>query len=171
MEQDLNSIIAILFIFIISLGVIFFFNVTVRYIGRITRWELFIIIIIMGFSLGYVVSLISYQQSLPEIRDLKRETDLQLISDGLATYFKAIGYDKKVFDTIPNCPQTQYIGTSANTINLVEPLEEYYLNSMPIDPFAKSIENSFYTICIKENLRIVLSAPKSELTDVISVIK
>lgn len=171
MNIDNNEIFAILMIFIITLGIIFFLNVTVRYMGRITRFEMVIIIIIMGFSFGYLVSLISYQQSLPAIRDLKRQTDLQLIADSLDSYFKSNEYNSRIINILPKCPETKYIGTDLETVNLVDILEDEYLSEMPIDPFARSTKNSYYTICINPNLRIELSAPKSEESDVISVIK
>lgn len=171
MNDDTNAVVAILFIFIISLGIIFFFNITVRYFGSISRFQLFLIIIIMGFSLGYVVSLISYQQSLPEVRDLQRETDLQLIADGLDAYFNSQEYDKALYVSIPKCPVKEYIGTTEGAIDLVSILEDNYLSQMPMDPFAKTTANTFYTICINKSLRIEVSAPKSETSDVISVIK
>jgi hypothetical protein len=42
---------------------------------------------------------------------------------------------------------------------------------MPMDPFAQSIEDTLYTVCINDNLRIEVGAPRSEIIDVISVIK
>lgn len=171
MNIDNNEIFAVLMIFIITLGIIFFLNVTVRYMGRITRFEMVIIIIIMGFSFGYLVSLISYQQSLPSIRDLKRQTDLQLIADSLDSYLKTNSYSERIINTVPRCPKTEYIGTDLGAINLVDVLEDEYMSEMPIDPFARSTKNTYYTICINDNLRIEVKAPKSEESDVISVIK
>lgn len=171
MDSDLDAIIAILFIFIISLGVIFSFNIIIRYMGRIGRFEMLLIIVIMGFSLGYVVSLISYQQSLPDMRDLKRQTDLEMIANGLEAYLDSHNYDLKVLEKIPKCPNAEYIGTDSGKVNIIEILEDEYLSEMPMDPFAKTIGNTYYTVCMSATFRLELQAPKSETKDVISVIK
>jgi type II secretory pathway pseudopilin PulG len=171
MDSDLNAIIAILFIFIISLGVIFSFNIIIRYMGRIGRFEMLLIIVIMGFSLGYVVSLISYQQSLPDMRDLKRQTDIELIANALEAYLDSNDYDLKVIEKIPKCPNAEYIGTDPGKVNITDILKNEYLTEMPLDPFAKTLGNTYYTICISNSFRLELQAPKSETKDVISVIK
>lgn len=170
MNDNLNAVGIVLIVFIVTIGILFFINITIRNLGKIGRFELLMVIIIFGFSLGYMLSLLSYQESLPKMRDLRRLSDIQLLVNALDNYLDNNDYDTLVIASIPLCPNSKYIGNDMGLYSMNYLLEENYIAEIPSDPESKGINNTLYSICKKETNRIVISALKSELSE-IKVIK
>ncbi len=162
MVSDLDLLTGVLIIFVISLAVLFFLNIVVRNLGKIGRLELFLVIIIISFSLAYMLSLFNYQKSIPEVRDLKRVTDIDSIAHALDTFLDEHDYDGSIINTYPKCPNSQYIGSNDGLINLEGYLLGSHLSEMPYDPKAKDSKNTLYALCVNSALRIVISAPEGE---------
>lgn len=168
--SDLDLLTGVLIIFVISLGILFFLNIVVRNLGKIGRLEILMVIIIISFSLAYMLSLFNYQQSLPEVRDLQRVTDIDYVAQGLDSFLDDHDYDGSIINTYPKCPNAIFIGNEDNLINLEGYLLGNYLNEMPFDPKAIDTKNTQYSLCVNKALRVVINAPNAE-TRVISVTK
>lgn len=171
MTENTNIVLIIFYIFLISIGLIFFFNVTLRYVGRLQRTDIFVIFIILIVGLILLINYLNFARGYADSRNAQRSTDVQIIADAFDEFISEFGYGVDVIDMVPTCPNVRFIGTETNMVDLTSKFLENNLTAIPVDPGVGTNIDTGYTICITTTKRIVVNAPYAENDKVITAKK
>lgn len=171
MSDSANIVLVIFLIFFISMGLIFFFNITLRYIGKLNKADVILVIIVIVAGLLFAINLLTYSKGYADTRNAQRSTDVQIIADSVGDYISVYRYRLNELGGIPTCPTIKKIGTASGNINLQEKMQETNLATVPFDPSVGNDSDTGYTICSTQTGRIVVNAPAAENGKVITAKK
>lgn len=161
MSDATHIVLIIFYIFFFSVGLIFFFNITYRYRGKLNSIDNVIIFVVLVAVMLFVINLVNYTQGYADTRNAERSQDVQILADAVFIYMQ--DYRAKIYDlgAVPTCPVTKDIGTAKGNIDISSRLSDT-LASVPVDPGSGTAEDTGYTICITDSHRIMISAPHAE---------
>lgn len=118
------------------------------------------------FMAVFVVA-INPSDELARARNVKRETDIRLISQAIVMYKAEHSADSFTSLNIPACSsKVADIGTGIDMVNLEIKLVPDYILEVPSDPSVTSGQSTGYTICKNPNDKILLAAPDAENSEV-----
>ena len=171
MTDNTNIVLIILYIFLISLGLIFFFNITLRYIGHFSKIEVMFIFLVILIGLIFVINYLNFARGYADSRNAQRSADVQIIADTFDDYISEFGYGPDLTNLIPTCPSVRFIGKEANMVDLTSKFIENSLVAVPLDPAVGNEQNTGYTICVTTTKRIVINAPHAENDKIVTAKK
>ena len=167
MSDTTNIILIIFYIFFVSVGLLFFFNITYRYIGRLSGIDLIVVFVVVVAMGAFVLNLLVFTKGYADTRNAQRSQDVETISNAVAGFVEDSRTRVQQLGPLPVCPNTAPIGSAAGNIDLATKLTDT-LTSMPTDPTDGSLEDTGYAICRTLTLRVQISAPKAENGKLIS---
>lgn len=162
MSDGANIVLVIFYIFFVTVGLIFFFNITLRNVGRLHSGDLIVIAVVIVASVLYILNLMNYSKGYADTRNAQRSVDVQIIADAVDQYLSSYRYRFFELGRVPTCPEVKAIGSAPGNINLAEKLGDSSLPSVPLDPGDGTPEDTGYTICITSTSRVSINAARAE---------
>jgi hypothetical protein len=166
-----NLVLTIFFIFIITMGLIIFFNIVLRYVGKLSRKDI-VLMAIATFAIVFLtMNLFYFSGNYADSRNAQRSSDVNIILDAVSEFTTVYPYNLDRVGEVPACPAVKKIGSGTGNIDLANKLGQGYLLEIPVDPEVGNVSDTGYTICLSASGRVVIDAPFAENNRIITARK
>jgi prepilin-type N-terminal cleavage/methylation domain-containing protein len=140
-----------------------------------TLIEILVVVALIAILTAITFIAINPAKNFADTRNAQRSSDVTQILNAVTQFTSEQGNaleDLSATVTIPTCPLTVCLGTSASSpecLNLDPVLVDEYIVGIPQDPLSGTAADTDYTICQTAGGRVEISANTPENSKVISV--